>query len=112
MGCNRRSVAKPAVVTATGGVPDLVSDGETGIVVEVGNPVALADGLCRMLADPDQAASLGRQAQRRYQMVYDPCVLTRRLEDLFAGVAGKYSAEIESRSSHGSGKQGVLIPIR
>jgi glycosyltransferase involved in cell wall biosynthesis len=81
------SLAKPAVVTAAGGIPDLVVNGETGIVVEPGDADAFARGLSALLADPATAARFGREARRRYETHFGPSVLTRRLEELFAGTA-------------------------
>ena len=38
---------KPVVVTAVGGLPDVVSDGETGYIVPPCNPGKLAEGIIR-----------------------------------------------------------------
>ena len=46
----------PVVATAVGGVPSLVSDGETGVLVEPGDVVALAAGIERALATPAMGA--------------------------------------------------------
>lgn len=58
------SLAKPIVATAVGGVPSVIRDGETGILVEPGDPAALAKGIERLLDDPDLRARLGASAQR------------------------------------------------
>ncbi|MEJ5251331.1 MAG: glycosyltransferase family 4 protein [Armatimonadota bacterium] len=42
---------KPAVVTRTGSLPEMVEDGQTGFVVEPNNAQALADALLRLLQD-------------------------------------------------------------
>jgi starch synthase len=67
------------VATATGGIPEVVADGETGVLVPVeqvpdgtGTPVEperfvadLAAALTRVLQDPQRAAELGRAGRRR-----------------------------------------------
>jgi len=47
-----------------GGIPDLVTDGETGILVSPDDPEALADALVRFLADPSLAQRTGAAARR------------------------------------------------
>jgi glycosyltransferase involved in cell wall biosynthesis len=49
----------PMVVTAVGGNPEAVIDGETGIVVPPNNPPRLADGILRLVVDPDLRARFG-----------------------------------------------------
>ena len=58
-------VARPAIVTRVGGLPEIVVDGETGFVVEKDDPAALAEAMRRVLTDPARAAALGRAAQAR-----------------------------------------------
>lgn len=48
---------RPVVVTAVGGLPDVVRDGVTGFVVPPGNPAALAEAMERFFAG-DHAARM------------------------------------------------------
>jgi len=57
--------AKAVVATRTGGIPEIVIDGETGILVETGDPDALARGIGRLLEDPELAGSMGRRGRAR-----------------------------------------------
>ncbi len=50
---------KPVVATAVGGTPELVLDGETGLLVPPGDVDALADALADVLDDPERARRLG-----------------------------------------------------
>jgi glycosyltransferase involved in cell wall biosynthesis len=45
------SVGTPVVATAVGGVPEVVRDGENGLLVPPGSPAALADAIDRVLTD-------------------------------------------------------------
>ena len=59
--------AKPVVATRVGGVPDVVVDGVTGLLVERRDPVALGDAVAELLDHPDRALEMGlRGHERRY----------------------------------------------
>ena len=49
----------PVVATHTGGIPDQLRDGETGLLVEPGSANALVAGIERLLAAPNLARRLG-----------------------------------------------------
>jgi len=53
------------VASAVGGIPEVVSNGETGLLVPPDNPGALADALGALIADPARAAALGRAGRER-----------------------------------------------
>ncbi len=56
--------ARPVVVTAVGGLPELVEDGVTGLVVPPRDITALADGLATLLSDPARCREMGARAHR------------------------------------------------
>ncbi len=78
------SLAKPAVVAATAGIPALVLDGKSGLVVPPADAAAVAAGLNRLLDEPELARALGAAARRRYEEGYTDTLLARRMEALFA----------------------------
>lgn len=55
----------PVVATAVGCVPEVVDDGETGLLVPPRAPRVLADGVDRLLADPEEADRLAAAARDR-----------------------------------------------
>lgn len=59
------AAGKPAVASRVGGLPDLVLDGETGVLVPPGDPGALADAVLVLLNDPERAAAMGQKARER-----------------------------------------------
>lgn len=81
------SVGKPAVVTAVGGIPDLVLNGETGFVVPPNRPDAFAAALIRILSDDSLARRLGSAAKVRYESGFRAQDTARKLEQLFDEIA-------------------------
>ncbi len=59
-----RSAGTALVATAVGGVPEVVEDGRTGLLVPPRDPPALAEAIISLLSDPDQRARLAAAAAR------------------------------------------------
>ena len=59
------AAGRPVVASCTGGLPEVVVDGETGLLVEPEDPVALARAIRMLLADPDRAARMGAAGRQR-----------------------------------------------
>jgi len=57
----------PVVGTRVGGIPELIADGETGVVVEPDDPVALATALDDLAGDPVRRVELGRNGRARVE---------------------------------------------
>ena len=55
---------KPVVATEAGGVPEIVKQGETGWLVEPGQPDRLAEAVGSLLADRAQAIQFGESGRR------------------------------------------------
>jgi len=55
----------PVVATRVGGIPEIVTDGETGLLVPPEDAPALAKALEQLLSDPDRAKCLGENLRRR-----------------------------------------------
>lgn len=83
------AMGRPVVVTRTQGQVDLVVDGETGIYVAPGDPMALRAALERLLGDPEECDRMGRAARRRAVEQFDFDRFVRRTAAL---VAGEYQA--------------------
>jgi alpha-maltose-1-phosphate synthase len=53
------------VASRVGGIPEVVVDGDTGLLVPPGDPAALADALNVLVHDPDLAVAMGSRGRKR-----------------------------------------------
>lgn len=82
------SYGLPALATRAGGARDIVTDGETGVLVDPDDPAAVARELERFATDRDRVAAMGRAARARYEAHPDWTETTARVRRLLADVAG------------------------
>jgi glycosyltransferase involved in cell wall biosynthesis len=61
----------PVVATDTGGIAEVVSSGESGVLVRVGDVGAAADGVLRLAADPTLRKRLAEAARQRLNGAFD-----------------------------------------
>lgn len=59
------AMAIPSIVTTTGGGKELIIDGESGFIVPVQDPIAIADKIRLLHQSPDQRELMGQNAQKR-----------------------------------------------
>jgi glycosyltransferase involved in cell wall biosynthesis len=64
-GIEAMAQARPVVASRIGGIPEWLEDNETGVLVEPGNPTALASGLASLLDDDDWSERAGLEGWRR-----------------------------------------------
>lgn len=79
---------KPVIATRVGGIPEFVSQGDTGFMIPPEQPAVLADLVLRLLADEELARSMGERARLRSVKVFDVRKTNEMHERLFSRVAG------------------------
>lgn len=96
------AIGVPVVATRVSGVPELVIDGETGLLVEHSDAAALADAIRRTIDDPDDArrrAVAGRdQVVAHYDHHRNVAALAKVFEALSSPPAGEAGTSTRSRS--------------
>ncbi len=90
---------RAVVATAVGGVPDIVLAGETGLLVEPANPVALADAVRALLDDPARAARLGAAGRARAESTFRRGAHVDAVERVYAEVLGRVVSEARRRGA-------------
>jgi glycosyltransferase involved in cell wall biosynthesis len=77
------AAGRPVVATRVGGNPEVVVDGETGLLVPPREPRALADAVLRLLRDPALAGRLGEAARRRVESQFTLEQMVGRMQELY-----------------------------
>ncbi|MET0290431.1 MAG: glycosyltransferase family 4 protein [Pseudoxanthomonas sp.] len=75
------------VSTRVSGIPELVEDGHSGLLVEQRDPLALADAIARLLDDAPLRAHLAQQARVQIERDFDVRTETRRLHAYMSEIA-------------------------
>ncbi len=76
----------PSVSTAVGGIPEVVTSGESGLLVEGGEPESLARAVEQLLGDPERRRAMGAEARRRAQERFSAAAVVPQYEALYARV--------------------------
>jgi len=78
------AAGKPVVAARTGGIPEVVVDGKTGILFPREDPTALRSALLRLAADPALRATLGAAGRERVEREFPVSSLVQSYEALYA----------------------------
>ena len=76
----------PPVVTRVGGMPELVTDGECGLIVPPHNPAALAEAITRLRKDQGLRRAMGVRAREQIQNRFHFSATVRQLAQLYREV--------------------------
>ncbi len=87
----------PVVATAVGGTPEVIEDGQTGLLVHAGDPPALAERIALLVADATLRSKMRIHGHRRVERYFSFEAQARAYKDLFtslnstAGISGKFA---------------------
>ena len=79
----------PCVATAVGGNPDLIRDGETGLLCQAEDPAGMSEAIKRLLRDESLRTRLGTAARQKVQSEYTIPQVAARYEALYAELIGE-----------------------
>jgi glycosyltransferase involved in cell wall biosynthesis len=91
----------PVIGTDIPGIRQLVADGETGLLVPVADPDALARAIERLAAEPALAARMVRRARALIDERYSAARMARDFESEYEALAGAAAPGREDRSVNG-----------
>ena len=85
----------PVVTTNIGAIPELVVDGETGILVPPNSPKALNDAIQRLQKDPDLRVRMGKAGRKRVEQLFNRETTYGELVRLIISIADQRVAATE-----------------
>lgn len=81
------SLGIPIVATNTGGIPEVVTTGKSGILVEIGHPEALAKAIIGLLRDRSKAKQMGKLAAEDAKIKFNLKEMVKETEGIYDEVA-------------------------
>ena len=82
------ALGKPVIASDIGGLPELVQEGRTGLLVEPGSAGALAEAINRLAAHPEEAAEMGRKARMRVEKEFDSQTHYNKIMEIYGSLTG------------------------
>jgi starch synthase len=76
------------VGSKVGGIPEVVADGETGLLVPAGDPAALAQAVNELVTDERRAAEMGRRGRARAEAEFGWASIAAQTAELYAELTG------------------------
>jgi len=74
---------KPVIVSRVGGGPELVTEGETGLLVPPNDPAALAQAILGLARQPERLGRMSQLGRDRATRDFDARVTSRKMEEIF-----------------------------
>jgi len=82
--CEAMLLGVPVISTYAGGIPSIVSNKNDGILVQDGDPYALAGAILEFAEDPEKAKMLGKNARTTALIRHNPQKIVKDLLDIYA----------------------------
>jgi glycosyltransferase involved in cell wall biosynthesis len=73
----------PVIATRVGGIPDLISEGQEGYLLDPGDVNGLARAISQLAQDSDKRRTMGRMGLVKAQSLYDVSVAMQLLQGLY-----------------------------
>lgn len=80
---------KPIIASNVGGVPEMVDDGQNGLLISPADPSALTEACLKLLENPERAQAMGKTGRQIVAERFDIRRQVRRLEALYLVICGE-----------------------
>ena len=90
---------KPVIATRIGGIPELVTERETGYLVDCGSPEQLRTAICNLWQDRDAQRRMGSKARALIETKLSQATRTASLIRIYDGLSRNWTARFEDRAA-------------
>ena len=80
------ATSKPVIATNGGGIPEIVVDGVTGILVSMGDAAEMASAIVRLVENPEEGRKMGNAGKVWVEKCFTIERTVRQMEGVFAGL--------------------------
>jgi glycosyltransferase involved in cell wall biosynthesis len=80
-----QSCGLPVIGSNVGGIPSLIKNNETGLLVEPEDSSALSDAILRLVADKELYLRIGEQARQHALSNYSSETMIKKMENVYMG---------------------------
>jgi len=95
------ALGKAVIATSVGGIPDMIEDGVSGLLVPPGDETALTAAIVALLSDPARRSALGEAARERvaahFTLSEQASRLTALIEEGFGAPCGAVTHRTSAR---------------
>ncbi len=82
------AMKKAVVASRVGGIPEIIEEGRTGLLIDPQKPSAIAEKVIGLLQNPELRRQMGEQGRRMVETHYDNRLMVRRMEELYRELLG------------------------
>jgi glycosyltransferase involved in cell wall biosynthesis len=76
------SARLPIVATRIGAIPEMITDGKEGMLVEPGDPHQLAEKIEELIMDPELKKKLGNRAHAKFKHAFDITIFEKKMRSI------------------------------
>lgn len=96
-GLEAMACGKPVIGSRVGGIPEVIANGESGVLVSPGDPATLASTIEEVMHDPVALSLMGQRARVRAKALFDVDETHRRMEEIFLRAIDRRTRERSPR---------------
>ena len=90
-------VGKASVASRLAGVPEMIEDGKSGLIVSPGSATELAEALAFLLSNPGERAQMGREAAARAKLLFSSDRLADGVTEVYRDLLARRSGSLRGK---------------
>lgn len=79
--------SKPVVGSKISAIPYIVDDGVSGLLAEPGNPLDIAEKICKIITNESLAKKLGSNGRKKVEEKFDWSIICNQINDLLGSIS-------------------------